>query len=562
MNGKITSIEKDRPNAVLGYVLKNKDKCNGINLAHALTISLNSPRPPPASHLSKVTSLLPSIPLKPRQTAIVYHALSKLHGGAPEFKNVLLEHLLPRLTPEFLDKLNPQELVMLVSSFSNAFPSNHNLSPPSPLPVLTPVHDFFSRIPPLLPPSTLNPRTISTLLHSFSTINHPLTPPSTTSFISSLITNLTHSPTSNPHDLTLSLHSSTNMCDRSKSLNPPTTSLFQKITSLTPSTYSLLDVNQLIASYGIGRFDDFKFLQDLYKIANENIRNENVEVIGNGLWTAARLYVGLECDDLEYIQEYVETGVEVLRGRVDEVLEDEQVCANFVWSVTVLERRDEGTKEIVRRIFKELEDKEVKKAHLHQLYQAYCLCDCGVEVSPAFEKRMEKEWRREKERAKKSSNRHMELSKVLKLMRIAHTNEYEDDIDVSILLTPSGGDSGSVGFTKSLIKPLTGVSRPPPGRKIALEFDGPDHFTRTTQRSLGHTVLKYRLLTSLGYAVVRVPYYVWDRIPFWASMERQRYLQRLLKTEEVVRFSEVDRSEYTPLGKSKSGRAEQSSRFD
>ncbi|GMH50695.1 hypothetical protein TL16_g09240 [Triparma laevis f. inornata] len=175
---------------------------------------------------------------------------------------------------------------------------------------------------------------------------------------------------------------------------------------------------------------------------------------------------------------------------------------------------------------------------------------------------METEWRREKERAKKSSNRHMELSKVLKLMRIARTNECEDDIDVSILLTPSSSDSCSVGFTKSLIKPLTGLTRPPPGRKIALEFDGPDHFTRTTHRSLGHTVLKYRLLKSLGYAVVRVPYYVWDRIPFWASMERQRYLQRLLKTEEVVQFSEVDRSEYTPLVKSKSGRAEQSSRFD
>jgi very-short-patch-repair endonuclease len=67
--------------------------------------------------------------------------------------------------------------------------------------------------------------------------------------------------------------------------------------------------------------------------------------------------------------------------------------------------------------------------------------------------------------------------------------------------------------------------------KLAVEFDGPNHFTRQKQaaspfekpetpRALGHTVLKYRLLKKQGWIVVRVPYYEFDRIPFWASMVR------------------------------------------
>ncbi len=59
-----------------------------------------------------------------------------------------------------------------------------------------------------------------------------------------------------------------------------------------------------------------------------------------------------------------------------------------------------------------------------------------------------------------------------------------------------------------------------------------------------------------GWTVVRVPYYEFDRIPFWASMERQRYLQRKLKTHANIRFSGVDVSEY------KAPSANKVSRFD
>ena len=86
---------------------------------------------------------------------------------------------------------------------------------------------------------------------------------------------------------------------------------------------------------------------------------------------------------------------------------------------------------------------------------------------------------------------------------------------------------------------------------MAVEFDGPNHFTRVRSdnsseppRPLGHNQLKYRLLKRQGWTVVRVPYFEFDKIPFWASMERQRYLQRLLKTHGNLRFSDADVSEY------------------
>ena len=54
---------------------------------------------------------------------------------------------------------------------------------------------------------------------------------------------------------------------------------------------------------------------------------------------------------------------------------------------------------------------------------------------------------------------------------------------------------------------------------------------------------------------------MWDKIPFWASMERQRYLQRLLSTDEEIRFSEKDVSVYRSPKESVWG-GKRASRFD
>ncbi len=49
-------------------------------------------------------------------------------------------------------------------------------------------------------------------------------------------------------------------------------------------------------------------------------------------------------------------------------------------------------------------------------------------------------------------------------------------------------------------------------RRIAIEFDGPSHFTRNTLEPLGHTRLRNRLLSAMGWHVVSIPFLEWARL--------------------------------------------------
>eukprot|EP00592_Proboscia_alata_P007847 CAMPEP_0194366088 /NCGR_PEP_ID=MMETSP0174-20130528/14093_1 /TAXON_ID=216777 /ORGANISM="Proboscia alata, Strain PI-D3" /LENGTH=1061 /DNA_ID=CAMNT_0039141071 /DNA_START=269 /DNA_END=3454 /DNA_ORIENTATION=- len=219
--------------------------------------------------------------------------------------------------------------------------------------------------------------------------------------------------------------------------------------------------------------------------------------------------------------------------------------------------------------------------HAHQLWQAYSLLlqhdkennNNNVNtnnnnyssmvsspqelLSPQFLAHLQNMWNREKNRQKVSSMRHKSLSETLNLMRIKHYNEHDEDIDVAIVLRADSGWTHTAEFGEcdddldcSAYHVNGGGYNSNSGnvhQKLAVEFDGPDHFTRNGRRALGHTVLKYRLLKMQGWTVVRVPYYEFDKIPFWASMERQRYLQRLLKTHPNLSFSQADVSEYKKI---------------
>jgi hypothetical protein len=65
-------------------------------------------------------------------------------------------------------------------------------------------------------------------------------------------------------------------------------------------------------------------------------------------------------------------------------------------------------------------------------------------------------------------------------------------------------------------------------RRIALEFDGPSHFTRNTLEPLGHTRLRDRLLSAMGWQVVSIPFFEWDRLHHQEQMDAY-VMQRLLQ---------------------------------
>ena len=206
-----------------------------------------------------------------------------------------------------------------------------------------------------------------------------------------------------------------------------------------------------------------------------------------------------------------------------------QEQANIAWSLTVLEQHqsDESIR-LIRRVFREAaetckEEGVIQLEHAHQLWQAYFLLedespDAVREVPSWFRDYLRDKWSVEKAREKLSSARHRSLSQALTFMGVDHYNEHDEDIDVAIVLKKSAEWTHETDLDDA---ERSGVS-------VAVEFDGPNHFTRETEqmggqrsaqpRALGHTVLKYRLLKKQGWTVVRVPYYEYDKIPFWASM--------------------------------------------
>lgn len=328
--------------------------------------------------------------------------------------------------------------------------------------------------------------------------------------------------------------------------------------------WSCPDLVQLAISSAHGRIDNRPLLRAVYEEAlfrlqdtdggaytqRKNFRLWEVSVL---LWAQARLY--LREPEGQVFEKFASEAPKWLVRSIDqniESLEDigigDQEQANLAWSLTVLEQYEsEDASRLLKAIFKEASASSEKRhviqlEHAHQLWQALYMLeeDCPsavVDVPRWFRDYLQEKWSVEKARRKKSSARHRSLSDTLKLMNVAHFNEHDEDIDVAIVLREGAS------WTSQTTRAEQGKF------KVAVEFDGPNHFTRETgmgeqPRALGHTVFKYRLLKREGWTVVRVPYYEFDKIPFWASQERQRYLQRLLKTHANLRFSAVDVSEY------------------
>ena len=63
--------------------------------------------------------------------------------------------------------------------------------------------------------------------------------------------------------------------------------------------------------------------------------------------------------------------------------------------------------------------------------------------------------------------------------------------------------------------------------RIAIEFDGPSHFTANTLEPLGHTRLRDRLLSAMGWHVVSIPFFEWDRLH--RSDERDAYVEHRVR---------------------------------
>nr|AKM76705.1 AT2G31890-like protein [Monsonia marlothii] len=64
-------------------------------------------------------------------------------------------------------------------------------------------------------------------------------------------------------------------------------------------------------------------------------------------------------------------------------------------------------------------------------------------------------------------------------------------------------------------------------KKIALEIDGPTHFSRNTVTPLGHTMLKRRYITAAGWKVVSLSHQEWEELK--GEFEQLDYLRGILR---------------------------------
>jgi hypothetical protein len=302
--------------------------------------------------------------------------------------------------------------------------------------------------------------------------------------------------------------------------------------------WSCADIVQMVLSLAHARIDDLPLLRALYNEALERLRNGldtnprsghnrqsfrawEVSVL---LWAQARLYLkspqgvifrAFQAEAVHRLHSLLKSGPSLQEGRLGS-----QEQANVAWALTVLEEFDSPeTVELLATIFDDAavsckKDGLIQLEHAHQLWQALFLLEesspRAVEgVQSWFREYLQGRWLLEKSRTKLSSARHRSLSQTLNLMGVAHYNEHDEDIDVAIVLKQRA----------SWTHETTPAERSQ-GVKVAVEFDGPNHFTRQETpavgikpdppRTLGHTVLKYRLLKQQGWTVVRVPYYEFD----------------------------------------------------
>jgi hypothetical protein len=335
--------------------------------------------------------------------------------------------------------------------------------------------------------------------------------------------------------------------------------------------WSCADIVQVVLSLAHARVDEPDLLQSLFQEASlriercepllDNSENSTSRTTFHSwevsilLWSQARLY--LKEPRGRAFERFARLAASYLSDRASgkeslcEIGIGTQEQANIAWSLTVLEEyADPSSVRLLHQIFREAEqacqrDGVIHLEHAHQLWQALFLleeeCPEAVRSVPGwFYRYLRDKWKAEKSRAKVSSARHKALSQTLTAMGVAHKNEHDEDIDVAIVLKPnaswvhesSSSDESNAGVAATMTTMMT--SRIPESVRVAVEFDGPNHFTRQKAvppstspqpagkpepvRALGHTVLKYRLLKKQGWIVVRVPYYEFDRIPFWASM--------------------------------------------
>jgi hypothetical protein len=207
------------------------------------------------------------------------------------------------------------------------------------------------------------------------------------------------------------------------------------------------DIVQLSIALAHAAIDDQRYLKTIFHKATITVDSFQSWELTVLLWVQARLYLTSkleENDRHDVYTRFTSSAVSCLHRRMIEGKLDglgSQGKANLAWSLTVLEEYSADSIDLLRAIFAGAsgEHSYITHEHAHQFWQAYFIlkseCPQAVDSVPKkFALWLEERWKEEKSRKKLSSSSHKSLSDTLRLMRVAHVNEHDEDIDVAIIL--------------------------------------------------------------------------------------------------------------------------------
>ncbi len=136
---------------------------------------------------------------------------------------------------------------------------------------------------------------------------------------------------------------------------------------------------------------------------------------------------------------------------------------------------------------------QLKYVDLHTLYEKQRTKDVYSEELQELLKSLQ-------QKNTHSSNLHLNIAKYLEQIEVNFINEHAiNDLVVDIAI---------------------------PERKLAIEVDGPTHFAFKSREPLGHTVFKRRLLHSMGWTVVSIPYWDWNNLD--TDEDKRNYLKKVI----------------------------------
>ncbi|KAL4443822.1 hypothetical protein ABPG75_011559 [Micractinium tetrahymenae] len=212
------------------------------------------------------------------------------------------------------------------------------------------------------------------------------------------------------------------------------------------------------------------------------------------------------------------TVLEEVKARMGAAQFNVQQVANLLWSMAISERCD---RDVWRLSLRQLEAlgvpyHELPAEALTQVFQAYMLvlADAPAGDWPIGEALLalaQNAWVNTTKKIK-ISEFHAEVSRMLSLLGVEHTIEHLTadhlfSVDISLV-----------------------------AERIAIEVDGPHHFTANTFQPLGEMASRRKLLRARGWRVVSVPFYHWSGEE---EEGRRALLQRVVADARALPVPEV-----------------------